>query len=200
MPNLLLDQTLWEAVDASFDTGQCTFNIGGTYAVHPSGSIQLIDSIPADATLRANCTVTLGGEVYPTPNFFIESNGDILFTHSLVDGGTFTFDIPLTDYLNGSLHIYADSPYGYESFGNVIVVPIADVPEEPGENGTSPWWLCDTKPTVTPCPVRPQGFVPFNEYDADFTYPLASSRVPMKLDSTSSENCVPCNPVTTDDP
>lgn len=52
--------------------------------------------------------------------------------------------------------------------------------------------LCPPKEPLAPCPVRPAGFIPLDEYDVQFKYPLASSRKPsphFKL-----EECGACNP------
>jgi hypothetical protein len=48
---------------------------------------------------------------------------------------------------------------------------------------SSPWWYCPPKSPPEECPTRPVGFVPFSEYDADFKYPLGSSRSPNKITS-----------------
>ena len=58
-----------------------------------------------------------------------------------------------------------------------------------------PWWYCTPKEPVTPCPIRATTFIPFAEYDAEFKYPLKSSRVPSKvLGSDLDEGCPTCSP------
>ena len=59
-----------------------------------------------------------------------------------------------------------------------------------------PWWECVPKPPPEPCPERPTGFVTLDQYDQDFTYPLASSRVPVKEDPI--EGCSSCSTVAPD--
>lgn len=68
-----------------------------------------------------------------------------------------------------------------------------DEPPEPEKK--LPWWMCVPLPPKPPCPVRPPltGFVPFDQYDADFKYPLKSSRVRAAL--KSNPDCVACGPV-----
>lgn len=55
-----------------------------------------------------------------------------------------------------------------------------------------PWWLCSPKTPKPPCPERPTEFVPFSDYDQDFKYPLASSRVPLKIERP--DDCIVCRP------
>ena len=52
--------------------------------------------------------------------------------------------------------------------------------------------LCPPKAPLAPGPVRPVGFVPLSEYDSDFKYPLASSRVPSPKEKL--EGCGSCSP------
>lgn len=52
--------------------------------------------------------------------------------------------------------------------------------------------LCPPKEPLEPCPVRPVGFIPLSEYDQDFKYPLASSRVPSSRKKL--EGCGSCSP------
>ena len=61
------------------------------------------------------------------------------------------------------------------------------VDDDQNPGGPKPWWLCKPKPPVVPCPVRPTTFVEFKDYDKDFTYPLASSRVPARV--IQGEDC-----------
>lgn len=67
-----------------------------------------------------------------------------------------------------------------------------DDPPDPDPEPVLPWWLCVPKDPPEPCPVRPTGFVPFSEYDEDFKYPLASSRVPSQINRP--DDCVVCAP------
>lgn len=73
-------------------------------------------------------------------------------------------------------------------------------PEPEPEPRKLPWWLCAPPTPKPPCPVRPPltGFVPFSEYDADFKYPLKSSRVPSPI--KKDDGCIACGPVLTPDP
>lgn len=57
-----------------------------------------------------------------------------------------------------------------------------------------PWWYCVPKTPPIPCPVRPTGFIPFADYDVGFKYPIASSRMPSKIQKTDEEGCVTCSP------
>lgn len=69
-------------------------------------------------------------------------------------------------------------------------IPEYLVPYLPGSG--RPWWMCVPKAPLTPCPVRPTGFVSLKDYDKDFKYPLASSRVAVKL--VRKEECSVCWP------
>lgn len=69
--------------------------------------------------------------------------------------------------------------------------------EEALPTTTLPWWMCPPKETIEPCPIRPTGFVPFDEYDVDFKFPLSSSRVPAK--NPISTDCITCRPNLVDD-
>lgn len=55
------------------------------------------------------------------------------------------------------------------------------------------WWLCCPPPAPEPIPERPTGFVPLDQYDLEFTYPLKSSRKLFKDDFW--DGCVNCGPV-----
>ena len=55
------------------------------------------------------------------------------------------------------------------------------------------WWLCCPKPDPDPVPERPTGFVPLDQYDLEFTYPLKSSRKPSR--NPLQDGCVNCGPV-----
>lgn len=102
-------------------------------------------------------------------------------------------------------------PYGYEQIGQIQIIPVADPvePPEPVERPMItakvsvlvtrmlPWWMCLPKKPVTPCPVRPTGFVPFSQYDSEFKFPLASSRKPSRI--RRDEDCVACRPVVGDE-
>lgn len=103
-------------------------------------------------------------------------------------------------------------PYGYEQIGQIQIIPVAD-PVEPSEpveqpmitakvsvlvTRKLPWWMCLPKKPVTPCPVRPTGFVPFSEYDSEFKFPLASSRKPSRIKRDA--DCIACRPVVGDEP
>jgi hypothetical protein len=44
------------------------------------------------------------------------------------------------------------------------------------EANKQPWWYCPEKEPEVPCPERPTGYVPYDEYDIGFKFPLASSR------------------------
>jgi len=57
------------------------------------------------------------------------------------------------------------------------------------------WWLCIPEEPVPAPPTRPVGFVPLAEYDLDFKYPLASSRVPAPTNTAPmEEGCFGCGP------
>lgn len=55
------------------------------------------------------------------------------------------------------------------------------------------WWLCCPKPEPAPVPERPTDFVPLDQYDLEFTYPLKSSRKPSR--NPLQDGCVNCGPV-----
>lgn len=55
------------------------------------------------------------------------------------------------------------------------------------------WWLCCPKPEPDPVPERPTDFVPLDQYDLEFTYPLKSSRKPSR--NPLQDGCVNCGPV-----
>lgn len=55
------------------------------------------------------------------------------------------------------------------------------------------WWLCCPKPDPGPVPERPTDFVPLDQYDLEFTYPLKSSRKPSR--NPIQDDCVNCGPV-----
>lgn len=62
--------------------------------------------------------------------------------------------------------------------------------------GNLPWWYCIPEEPVTPCPVRSTTFVEFKDYDVNFKYPVASSRVPSSIQN--SEECGGCSPTLLD--
>lgn len=47
---------------------------------------------------------------------------------------------------------------------------------------STPWWFCPPKTPPDECPIRPEGFIPFSEYDAGFKYGLGSSRITPKIE------------------
>lgn len=91
---------------------------------------------------------------------------------------------------------YTSSGYYYGDFYYVdaLITPIIS------EVSVSiPWWACVRPDPPEPCPVRAnpaEEFVPFWDYDADFKFPLASSRKPMKIERP--HGCVACGPNLTD--
>ena len=54
------------------------------------------------------------------------------------------------------------------------------------------WWLCCPPPPPEPIPERPTGFVPLDQYDLAFTYPLKSSRKLFK--DSFWDGCITCGP------
>lgn len=71
---------------------------------------------------------------------------------------------------------------------------------DPPTPGSRPWWLCVRPDPPEPCPVRinpAEEFVDFENYDADFKFPLASSRKPMKIERPI--DCIVCAPTLIDE-
>ena len=70
--------------------------------------------------------------------------------------------------------------------GMIAFTPLVWIDDpEPPPPGNRPWWLCVRPAPLEPCPVRinpVEEFVDFKNYDADFKFPLASSRKPMKIE------------------
>ena len=66
-------------------------------------------------------------------------------------------------------------------------------PSDP--EGSRPWWFCTPAETVPVPPSRAEGFVLFADYDADYKFPLASSRVPAPAKvGPLEEGCHGCAP------
>lgn len=68
-----------------------------------------------------------------------------------------------------------------------------DVPPVDPPTFVRPWWMCVPAPEPTTPPVRPIGFVSLADYDADFRFPLASSRVQAKT-LQEELGCTDCGP------
>lgn len=91
---------------------------------------------------------------------------------------------------------YISSGYYY---GNFYYVDALITPIISEVSVSIPWWACVRPDPPEPCPVRAnpaEEFVPFDDYDADFKFPLASSRKPMKI--VRPQGCVACGPNLTD--
>lgn len=67
----------------------------------------------------------------------------------------------------------------------------------PPDSDSTPWWLCKPKDPVEPCPIRTTEFVEFANYDADFKYPLSSSRKPVFV--IRPDGCIVCRPTLLDE-
>lgn len=151
-----------------FFTGNST---GGSGNVKGAGSIGFIFKDDTDYYIEN----VLGGfgdfHSWPDANnvSYIPSPGvpSDWITLSEIELGLLTPSSPSATFIGlGHMGIEPDAgPPSWDQFGVEwqIWLDSDDSGGGPDESVQS-WWMCKPKPTPTPCPVRPQGFVPFNEY------------------------------------
>ena len=123
----------------------------------------------------------------------ISQSDGMIYEEEIFGGATGHVNVELVEGQNYSINITTSGGMDSHSFYgfSALLVPVMPAPI-----GRLPWWLCVRPDPPEPCPVRPTEFVPFDQYDADFKYPLASSRVPLKI--TKPEGCVVCAPTLVD--
>lgn len=130
---------------------------------------------------------------YPPTYINIIENNDTLISSTEISSGVsgritvpvragYNYDIVLSG--GSSVYYHADYFYNFEG----IFTPY----QEPVVTGRLPWWLCVPKVTPAPCPDRSSDFVSFRDYDTEFKFPMASSRVPLK--TTRLPDCIACRP------
>lgn len=126
----------------------------------------------------------------------IENGGTVLSSVNLSKFPQGTLEAEVTEGNNYTIMLTSasDSYYSANFFSiDGIIDPLGDAPYVPK---VLPWWLCiATPPSEDPPIVRDDPsitFVPFAEYDADFRYPLASSRVASKI--KNEVGCIVCGP------
>lgn len=125
------------------------------------------------------------GAVVASAKFADQSTGELSIECEAGSSYSVMVAYSSSDYYSGNF-------YDFEA----ILTPTPD--EEPEPETVKPWWLCNAKEPVTPCPVRPTTFVPLDEYDVDFKFPLTSSRVESKI--VRPEECMVCRPVLINEP
>lgn len=126
----------------------------------------------------------------------VENGGTVVSSVNLATTPTGTLEANLVEgnFYTIMLTSGPDSYYSANFFSiDGIIDPLGDAPYVPT---VPPWWLClaAEEPTDPP-PVRidpAMEFVALKNYDADFRYPLASSRVPSKINREAG--CVACAP------
>lgn len=198
--NLLLDPNKWASYDGSVPPIE--WNAAAKqyeFLIDSSGASVMVDLLYSNAPAEAG-DVLKG--IFRIDGINVDTVDDTFFVIE-IDGGMvvqslvqvpFEYEIDLEcdggELYTISLHRSSGGQQRIYSLESVLI-PTADPTPDP--SGTRrPWWLCVPKAPVEPCPVRPAGFIPFGEYDQDFKYPLASSRVPAK--SKRPTDCIACAP------
>ena len=128
----------------------------------------------------------------------VEINSELMMPEELPWYMEFTPNpVTLAQVLSWSRVGYLCSPdsldYYNFSFSVEIDLVVTPPPDPEPTPVNTPWWYCVPKVPVI-CPVRETGFVPLSEYDADFKYPVASSRSVNKIEPTADGDCQPCTP------
>ena len=127
----------------------------------------------------------------------ISQSDGVIYEEEIFSGATSHVNVELVEGQNYSINITTSGGMDFHSFYgfSALLVPVMPAPI-----GRLPWWLCVRPDPPEPCPVRVnpvEEFVPFSDYDADFKFPLASSRVPLKL--PKPEDCIACRPTLVDE-
>lgn len=197
--NLLLNNDDWTKTAVFYeDASHYVGNIYGGYAAFPTGEMLWAGSTIDPVNDRLTATVNWGLEVPPDGGevwFLVLLDGVVVFAEQLIyvsdiTEGSFEIDIlaagtPSITTSGSPTDLYPQVN-AYDQIGWFDITPTTEPVEQ-----QLPWWYCAPAEAPTPCPVRPTTFVPFDEYDADFKYPLASSRVPSKI--PVPEGCVTCS-------
>lgn len=197
--NILTDLLSWTLYDnVSVEDDHFVLDIWGSDASSVTGSIEWAQPTAAGDRF----TGELVWEITTPPAsdvwfILLNDEGGQLFSHQL-----YGEDMPTS----GSVSIDVALPVGAIPYTTIGVAPDNVFQNPPGTDhigtitltsavsiSTAPWWYCAPKEPVV-CPVRPTEFVPFSEYDADFKYPLASSRVAKPVPKTAAGECQPCSP------
>lgn len=198
--NIFSDPSLWR--DLNMDSPPIWWNeAAGQYEIlideagSPNGSFAIISLNAASQgdTLTFTFNLTgfdpdVGGEGFLN---VLEDNTPV-FSQSLNEGLPITGTVDLVCEEGRFYKVMVTSSasgYDYSNFYDFMGTLTPTATPSPA---IAPWWLCAPKEPLPPCPVRPTGFVPFDQYDADFKYPLASSRVPSKV--VLAEDCISCSP------
>lgn len=157
--------------------------------------IGMWDEIPDDGVIDFEYSV--GGYLempgQPKTAFIqvVDDFGVILHSEPIESGdtGRVTVDTVGSMYYEIAITYLSDQTSGQKF--DTLDLTISPVAEAVIPTGL-PWWYCTPKLPAEPCSERPEGFVPFSEYDADFKFPLASSRVPSKV--KRPDDCFTCSP------
>ena len=161
-----------------FDISMMDAVVGTDHDIEFDYSFTTLDPTTGDAAFLT--IVENGGTVVHETNLVTTPEGNISF--KVTEGNSYQIILSTSEgsYYSGSFQSIEGtiSPFGTA----VTVVP--------------PWWLClrPEEPTEPP-PVRPDPaaqFISLAQYDADFRYPLASSRVPSKI--KRELGCIVCGP------
>jgi hypothetical protein len=82
-----------------------------------------------------------------------------------------------------------------DATGTVTFVLTGEGGGEQDPDAPTPWWYCIPKEAIPVPPARSTSFVVFADYDADYKFPLASSRVPAPIKTGPfEEGCHGCAP------
>lgn len=214
MPNLLLNPDLW--TDGSGQSPPPIWN-GTFWEILPEEGINRffeIRLINAPSVIQNGDTLTGTFQwTMDTPSpltwYLNLAQYDVLNGRTIIDSIPFDFNVEtpfsfdLTPYVGVERDIYLlftnteDYPYTVASYGlGITLHPTVN----PDPVTCLPWWLCTPRDPPEPCPVRVnpvEEFVGFNDYDANFKFPLASSRKPMKIERP--DDCIACRPTLVDE-
>lgn len=201
--NIFTDPSLWR--DLNFDSPPIWWNAETEqYEIlidesgSPAGAFSIVSLNAASAgdTLSFDFSLTgfdpqTGGEGFLN----VIQDNTVVFSQSLNDGMPVTGSVNLVCEEGSFYKVMVTASAGGYDYTNFYDFMATLTPADAPVPTVAPWWLCPPKEPVEPCPVRPTGFVPFDQYDADFKYPLASSRVPSKV--VLAEDCISCSPAST---
>ena len=183
----LMPPSTWDAESKSFMVDLQNAEDGVTF------EIGTLNSVPDNGVIDFNYTVDyftyLSGYIGPAYINVIVDKA-VAFSQEVSAGSTGRITVNTTGGLDCKIILaqYADDtlPEAFEAIG-MSLVPVANAAPV-----ALPWWFCPPKAPVPVCPTRQEGFVPFSEYDPDFTFPTASSRVAAK--KVMAEECGGCSP------